>query len=59
MTTKVIANVGLMAAGLALMLGNYWYTFGLWPRNWWAFVLFGVGNIVLLLLRTAIEKENK
>lgn len=55
--TKFLANVCLIVAGLALTLGNYWYTFGLWPRSWWSFTLFGLGAIALLALREAVEKD--
>lgn len=55
--SKFIANVALIVAGLAVALGNYWYTFGIWPRSWWAFFGFGLAMIVLMLVRQAVEKE--
>lgn len=57
--TKFIAQVGLLAAALALTLGNYWYTFALWPKSWWSFSGFWFGAIILLILRTAIDKESE
>lgn len=57
--TAFLANVAIIIASLALMLGNYWYTFGLWPRSWWAFFGFGMSMIVLMLIREAVQKEAK
>jgi hypothetical protein len=55
--TKFVAQLALLVAGLALTLGNYWYTFGLWPRSWVSFVGFGIGAFVLFVLRELVEKD--
>lgn len=55
--TKVIANVAMLVAALALMLGNYWFTFGLWPKSWLAFFGFGMAAIVLALLQEMVKHE--
>ena len=55
--TKFVARIALMGCALAVMLGNYWYTFGLWPRSWWAFIGFGLAAIVVREIYAVVEKE--
>lgn len=57
--SKFLAQVLLIALGLGVSLANYWYTFGLWPKSWVSYFSFGLALIVLLLLREAVEKEDK
>ena len=59
MTSKFLARVFLSVAGLAVVLGNYWFTYGLWPKSWTSFTLFGVASIVLIALNVAIDKEQE
>jgi len=54
--TKVVAVLALMVAAAFVALGNYWYTFGIWPRSWWAFGGFLVLQIVISQLLDAIRK---
>lgn len=54
--TKFLAHCFLIVAGLVIMLGNYWFTFGLWPQSWVSFVVFGMASLTLILLRTEMEK---
>ena len=51
--TKFLANCFLIVAGISLQLGNYWYTFGLWPQNWWTFFGFAFATVLLMALRVA------
>ncbi len=55
--TRFIAHLALVCAGLLGMLGNYWFTFGLWPKSWWSFFGFGALTILLVAIRDAMEKE--
>jgi 4-hydroxybenzoate polyprenyltransferase len=57
--TKFLAQVLLIVITLAVTLGNYWYTFGLWPKSWWSFVGFGFAMILLLLIRETVDKEDE
>jgi hypothetical protein len=57
--TKAIAKIALAVISLGLMLGNYWYTFGLWPRSWGAFAFFATSLLIVSLLNVAIDKDNK
>jgi hypothetical protein len=56
--TKFLANLALLAAAFFVTLGNFWYTYGIWPKSWGAFVAFFILSITLLLLRQAVEKED-
>lgn len=54
-----MAYVALMLAGLGVMLGNYWFTFGLWPQSWLAFFGFGFVGVLLRVIYDRVEKESK
>lgn len=55
--TKFIARTGIFAAQAAVMLSQYWFTFGLWPKSWVSFVLCAVASLTLLAFSIAIDKE--
>jgi hypothetical protein len=53
---KIAAVIAVMVAAAGVALGNYWYTYGLWPRSWWAFVGFLIANIVVTQFLDALRK---
>lgn len=57
--TKGIAKFALVVIQIGLMLGNYWYTFGLWPKSWTSFIFYAVGMIVVAALNVMIDAEAK
>lgn len=57
--TKFIADTALLAASMALMLAQYWFTFGLWPKSWWSFALCSIGMLIVVVIRHFIEKETE
>jgi hypothetical protein len=57
--TRFVAHVALIVAALFAQLGNYWFTFGLWPQSWAAFVGFGLLWILIAVARDGIQKEAK
>lgn len=59
MVARFIARMGITAATLALSLGNYWYTFGLWPKSWWSFFGYGFATLVLMVLGIMVSMEEK
>lgn len=56
--TKFVAKVGIIVGFGVCALGNYWFTFGIWPRSWWSFTLFLLASIVLMGMNEAIDKES-
>lgn len=56
--TKLVAYAALLVAALGLMLGNYWFTFGFWPKSWPSFFGFGMASIAVALILEAIKKEH-
>jgi len=56
--TKVIALLALTVLAIGLMLGNYWFTFGLWPQSWLAFMLFAAGSLVVSGLMQAVVRSD-
>ncbi len=55
--TKFVANLGLVVLGLLATLGNYWFTFGLWPQSWLSFFGFGLVMMLLMVMRLFVEKD--
>ncbi len=55
--TKAVAKLGIIVALGFLSLGNFWFTYGVWPRSWWSFALFLLATIVVMGLDRAIEAE--
>lgn len=53
--TQFLAYLCLLILGLVNMIGLYWFAFGLWPQNWWAFFGFGLLNVFIFAARTAIK----
>lgn len=47
MLAKFVALILLTGASIAVTFGNYWFTFGIWPRSWFAF--FGFAFLQMLL----------
>ena len=45
--TKFIAIACLMVLLTLNTLGNYWFTYGIWPRSWSALVLFTFTSVLL------------
>ncbi len=55
--TKAIATVALLVIQIGLVFGNYWYTFGLWPRSWVSFVGFAICIITVSRLNELVQKS--
>jgi hypothetical protein len=55
--TKTIALVALVAIQIVIALGNYWFTFGLWPRSWGWFVFFGLASTVNVALIRIVQED--
>jgi hypothetical protein len=43
---KFLAVVALTAIAVALGVGNFWFTFGLWPKSWASMALFSILSAV-------------
>lgn len=55
--SKFIALTSLMFLGLFSVLGNYWFTYGLWPKSWFSFIGFGVLSVTIAGLAQLVNKE--
>jgi hypothetical protein len=51
--TRFMAYLAIILLSLLNILGNMWFTYGLWPQNWWAF--FGFGVIATVVLKSALD----
>lgn len=54
---KFLAHLFLVAASYATILGNYWFTYGIWPRSWISFAAFGGLTIILMILSLLLARE--
>jgi hypothetical protein len=55
--TQFIALVALIVLGMMSTLGNFWFTYGIWPRSWGSFALFGVINLIISMAISGVLKE--
>lgn len=54
---KIIALLALIALSLLATLGNYWFTYGIWPRSWWYFAFFALTSTALSGAVSAVLKD--
>lgn len=57
--TQFIAISCLVALSVLCTLGNFWFTYGVWPRSWLAFVLFSLIGLLLMLMMQAVTKGDE
>jgi hypothetical protein len=56
---RAIASLALTALLTLAALGNYWFTFGLWPRSWVAFVGFFLLSALLTVALQLVQKSER
>jgi len=54
---RTVALVALMVISVGLSLGNYWWTFGLWPRSWGSFLGFALAFLIVHTLLDLVRKS--
>jgi hypothetical protein len=57
MVARFIARLMLFIAVYAISVGNFWFTFGIWPQSWAAFTLFTFLSFVVMCLGMALSAE--
>jgi hypothetical protein len=57
--TRFIAMLALIALLVLNMLGNFWFTYGIWPRSWSAFIFFALCSVTLGAMLTSVTHEAK
>ncbi len=57
MMNRFLATLFIIILTFMNALGNYWFTFGLWPRSWSAFFFFLITGTILIELLKGIMKE--
>ena len=55
--TKFIALLALIVCVFAIMLGNFWFTYGIWPKSWASFTLFFLLFTIVHSLIDAVKKD--
>jgi hypothetical protein len=56
-TSKFVALLNVLALCVVVQLGNFWYTYGLWPSSWTSFVGFALAGAVLTSMLRAVLDE--
>jgi membrane protein implicated in regulation of membrane protease activity len=56
---ELLAALFLMVSATAIMLGNFWFTYGIWPRSWWSFVVFSMLSLILQRVLAEFMKGEK
>jgi hypothetical protein len=61
MLARFIARAALASLSFLLTLGNYWFTFGLWPKSWIAFAGFWFAGLSVMAFQVilSMEKDEK
>lgn len=57
--SKFLAIVFLFLASYATTFGNFWFTYGIWPRSWWSFVIFSTISLTLTVLYLLVREDGK
>jgi hypothetical protein len=55
---KGIAMLCIIALMFLSGLGNFWFTYGIWPKSWVSFTTFSVVAMLLHMLLEVIKKED-
>jgi hypothetical protein len=54
---KTVAILALVVIAFGLSLGNYWWTFGLWPKSWGSFLGFACASLIVHGLIEVVRKS--
>lgn len=57
--SKLIATLALYILLVLNGLASNWFVFGLWPRSWGAFALFGLFSITIVGLLGAVKADDE
>ncbi len=57
--SKLIALIALLAASGFLTVGNFWFTYGIYPRSWPSFFLFWIASTATFFLLQSVSKEGR
>lgn len=55
--TKFIALVAITSLLALSQLGNFWFTYGVWPKSWMSFAVFYFTGLILGVALQAVLKE--
>lgn len=58
MIAKFIARLTLFVLSVLLALGNFWFTYGIWPRSWASFCIFGTLSFITMILYVAVSQDD-
>ena len=53
----MIASVSLLVIAIALLFCQYWFSFGLWPVSWGAFIGISSCQILVQILLDIVRKD--
>lgn len=56
--TKFLAYLAILVASILATLGNFWFTYGVWPRSWGSFVGFALISVCIQLAYMGVKGED-
>lgn len=57
--SKFLAALFLLSLTFLNQLGNFYYTYGIWPKSWASFTLFWISGMIVYALLDLIRKESE
>lgn len=57
MLANFLALMFVVVASILTGLGNFWFTYGIWPRSWWSFTGFALLALLNLHLSNTLMKS--
>lgn len=49
---RLLVNLGIALLVVVIHLGNFWFTYGIWPRSWVSFAVFASLSLIMIVLST-------
>lgn len=56
---SLLSTLLLIVMSVLTTLGNYWFTFGIWPRSWSWFIFFALCQLIITALLAAVGQLTK
>ena len=53
----ILSALFVVSLAALCVLGNFWFTYGIWPRSWWSFALFAILQLFLGVIVRRFDRE--
>ncbi len=55
--SKFLAYLFLTTCTFFVSLGNFWFTYGIWPKSWISFAGFWFLSLLIMMANFALKEE--